>query len=72
MQQLLLKHWHVLGAVTLRGTMTDIHKDIYIRVSVDALCRDDTSEISRDTGTERPQTRRESLARPSEHTNNNF
>ena len=43
-----------------------------IRASVDALCRDDTSEISRDPGTKRLQTRRESLARPSEHTNNNF
>ena len=35
--------------------------------SVDAPCRDDTSEISRDP---RLQTRRESLARPSKHTNN--
>ena len=34
--------------------------------------RDDTSEISRDPRTKRLQTRRESLARPSKHTNNNF
>ena len=40
-----------------------------IRASVDALCRDDLSEISRDTRTKCLQTRRESLARP---TNNNF
>ena len=44
----------------------------YIRASVDALCRDDPSEISRDTRTKCLQTRRESLARPSKHTNNNF
>ena len=43
-----------------------------IRASVDALCRDGTSEISRDPRTKRLQTRRESLARPSKHTNNNF
>ena len=43
-----------------------------IRASVDALCRDDPSEISRDTRTKCLQTRRESLARPSKHTNNNF
>ena len=43
-----------------------------IRASVDALCRDGTSEISRDTRTKRLQTRRESLAMPSKHTNNNF
>ena len=42
------------------------------RASVDALCRDGTSEISRDPRTKRLQTRRESLARPSKHTNNNF
>ena len=45
---------------------------LVIRTSVDALCRDDTSEISRDPRTKRLQTRRESLARPSKHTNNNF
>ena len=39
---------------------------------VDALCRDGTSEISRDPRTKRFQTRRESLAMPSKHTNNNF
>ena len=52
----------------------DYHRSciIYIRASVDALCRDGTSEISRDPRTKRLQTRRESLARPSEHTNNNF
>ena len=43
-----------------------------IRASVDALCRDGTSEISRDPRTKRLQTRRESLAKPSKHTNNNF
>ena len=43
-----------------------------IRASVDALCRDGTSEISRGPRTKRLQTRRESLARPSKHTNNNF
>ena len=43
-----------------------------IRASVDALCRDGTSETSRDPRTKRLQTRRESLARPSKHTNNNF
>ena len=43
-----------------------------IRASVDALCRDGTSEISRDPLTKRLQTRRESLARPSKHTNNNL
>ena len=44
----------------------------HIRASVDALCRDGTSEISRDPRTKRLQTRRERLARPSKHTNNNF
>ena len=44
----------------------------YIRASVDALCRDGTSEISRDPRTKRLQTRRESLAMPSKHTDNNF
>ena len=44
----------------------------HIRASVDALCRDGTSEISRDPRTKRLQSRRESLARPSKHTNNNF
>ena len=47
-------------------------KTTEIRASVDALCRDGTSEISRDPRTKRLQTRRESLARPSKHTNNNF
>ena len=37
---------------------------VFIRASVDALCRDDPSEISRDTRTKCLQTRRESLARP--------
>ena len=45
---------------------------LVIRASVDALCRDGTSEISRDPRTKRLQSRRESLARPSKHTNNNF
>ena len=35
-----------------------------------SLCRDGTSEISRDPRTKHLQTRRESLARPSKHTNN--
>ena len=35
-----------------------------IRASVDALCRDDTSEISRDPGTKHLLTLRERLARP--------
>ena len=43
-----------------------------IRASVDALCKDGTSEISRDPRTKRLQTLRESLAMPSKHTNNNF
>ena len=43
-----------------------------IRASVDALRRDGTSEISRDPRTKRLQTRRESIAMPSKHTNNNF
>ncbi|CAI8054379.1 hypothetical protein GBAR_LOCUS29682, partial [Geodia barretti] len=41
-----------------------------IRASVDALCRDDTSEISRDPHTKRLETRREWLAMPSKHTTN--
>ena len=45
---------------------------LHIRASVDALCRDGTSEISRDPRTKRLQTRRESLARPSKYTNNNL
>ena len=45
---------------------------LVIRASVDALCRDGASEISRDPRTKRLQARRESLARPSKHTNNNF
>ena len=57
-------------------TYGNVHSTILIlpiiRASVDALCRDGTSEISRDPRTKRLQTRRESLARPSKHTNNNF
>ena len=45
---------------------------VFIRASVDALCRDGTSEISRDPRTKCLQTRRESLAMPSKHSNNNF
>ena len=45
---------------------------VYIRASVDALCRDGTSEISRDPRTKRLLTRRESLARPSKHTATTF
>ena len=48
------------------------NKKMPIRASVDALCRDGTSEISRDPRTKRLQTRRESLARPSKHTNSNL
>ena len=47
-------------------------RDIRIRASVDALCRNGMSEISRDPRTKRLQTRRESLAMPSKHTYNNF
>ena len=54
-----------------RATITR-KKVINIRASVDALCRDGTSEISRDPRTKRLQTRRESLGRPSKHTNNNL
>ena len=45
---------------------------LYQSVGIDALCRDGTSEISRDPRTKRLQTRRENLAMPSKHTNNNF
>ena len=51
-------------------TISKYSKISVIRASVDALCRDGTSEISRDPRTKHIQTRRESLARPSEHTNN--
>ena len=57
-----LLHWSAGVSLKILG----------IRASVDALCRDGTSEISRDPRTKRLQTRRESLARPSKHTNNNF
>ena len=56
----------------IRATKDLNRKANYIRASVDALCRDGTSEISRDPRTKRLQTRRESLAIPSKHTNNNF
>ena len=56
---LLTAHYHIVFNTT-------------IRASVDALCRDGTSEISRDPRTKRLQTRRESLAMPSKHTDNNF
>ena len=46
-----------------------VYIKLCIRASVDALCRDGTSEISRDPRTKRLQTRRESLAMPSKHTN---
>ena len=49
-----------------------VKEQYIIRASVDALCRDDASEISRDPRTKRLQTRRESLAMPSKHTNKNF
>ena len=62
---------HILGnkSHTSKPRYNVIH--IYIRASVDALCRDGASEISRDPRTKRLQTRRESLARPSKQTNNN-
>ena len=41
-----------------------------IRASVDALCRDGTSEISRDPHTKRLLTRRESLAYVLQRANN--
>ena len=44
----------------------------YQSVGRRSMCRDGTSEISRDPRTKRLQTRRESLAMPSKHTNNNF
>ena len=40
------------------------HRTDVIRASVDTLCRDGVSEISRDPRTKRLLTRRESLARP--------
>ena len=41
-----------------------------IRASVDALCRDETSQISRDPRTKLLLTRRENLARPYKHASN--
>ena len=41
-----------------------------IRASVDALCRDEQGQISRDSRTKRLVTRRESLAKPSKHASN--
>ena len=46
------------------NTFVDQVQDEVIRASVDALSRDDTSEISRDPRTKRLLTRRERLARP--------
>ena len=46
------------------------YTSLYIRASVDALCRDETSQISRDPRTKRFITRRESLAKPSKHASN--
>ena len=43
---------------------------LFIRASVDALCRDEQGQISRDPRTKRLLTRRESLAKPSEHASN--
>ena len=43
---------------------------ITIRASVDALCRDEQGQISRDPRTKRFLTRRESLAKPSKHASN--
>ena len=59
-----------LGWIAVDGFLAS-NSSIYsgcIRASVDALCRDDPSEISRDTRTKCLQTRRESLARLSKHT----
>ena len=60
------------SCVAITYVVSDIVVGYIIRASVDALCRDGTSEISRDPRTKRLQTRRESLAMPSKHTNNNF
>ena len=65
-------HLHYRGQGIRRLVMLLVPLFTSIRASVDALCRDGTSEISRDPRTKRLQTRRESLARPSKHTNNNF
>ena len=53
------------GAVRMECSLT-----AYVYQSVGS--RDGASEISRDPRTKRLQTRRESLAMPSKHTNNNF
>ena len=50
---------------TLTVITSGLENGTNIRALVDALCRDGTSEISRDPRTKRLQTRRESLARPS-------
>ena len=41
-----------------------------IRASVDALCRDEQGQISRDPRTKRFLTQRESLAKPSKYASN--
>ena len=49
----------------------NVHKDVYkiiIRASVDALCRDETGQISRDPRKNCLKTRRECLTRPSKLT----
>ena len=71
----LIEDWVGGGAsLIVAGVLLSVDADCpdIIRASVDALCRDGTSEISRDPRTKRLQTRRESLAMPSKHTNNNF
>ena len=68
----LARFFHLIQRSQRQKRSVAITKEISIRASVDALCRDGTSEISRDPRTKRLQTRRESLARPSKHTNNNF
>ena len=60
-----LNYWQNVTVNTLSEHCSSLTTGI--RASVDALCRDGTSEISRDPRTKRLQTRR---ARPSKHTNN--
>ena len=43
---------------------------MYITVLVDALCRDEQGQISRDPRTKRLLTQRQRLAKPSKHASN--
>ena len=56
----------------LDGYLLNWLKRGVIRASVDALCRDDTSEISRDLRRKHLETRQESLLRPFRNASNNF